>query len=345
MRLWQSSWPTGRRSSGRCRSGCSCGLRTGTRPHSPTSRPWCGPHIELQSFAHLLPLHVNEWTMALFPPAFHRVATGAKGCRSVAQSVPLRPQLAGTYQQLLALSKQLEQTQAELRLASNVLACSTRLITNLIRFQYNLDPESYEVRPCRKCRLSSRQWPTRPHWCVCCAGSVLVPFGGRERHSGPGLGGDDRRCTDLHAPVRDRMRVIFRTRVSSRNRGGASRSALSKKEMVNNIVQLEEALNLPQDAEKLKKHIAVSRPPPPPPWPSFLSTSSALHGTPQPFAAPALHAPTRVTTSGAAQIMCERLGKSDVGRLALLKQKDQAPPAEPAAGGGGGAPPGAETPA
>ena len=57
----------------------------------------------------------------------------------------------------------------------------------------------------------------------------------------------------------------------------AFRSALSKKEMVNNIVQLEEALAIPPDAEKLKKHIAI---------------------------------------------MCDRLGKSDTTRLALLKERD-----------------------
>eukprot|EP01052_Picozoa_sp_SAG31_P018335 SAG31_NODE_1295_length_8952_cov_8.332957_6_plen_69_part_00 len=61
--------------------------------------------------------------------------------------------------------------------------------------------------------------------------------------------------------------------------------------MVNNIVQLEEALDMPPDAEKLKKHIAI---------------------------------------------MCERLGKADGGRLALLKQKE-APAAVAESGSGSGA--------
>ena len=244
--------------------------------------------------------------------------------------------LAGTYQQLNVVSTQLLQAQTGLKQAANMLSCATKVILMMMQFQHHLSDE-VRARPGAAAPVCApRASLSGSKVVVCCEPFFVVSSSVRDQAF-------EVLSSYLSPVVHDTDEQGWEE-VTDCSLTSMLRSALSKKDMANNIVQLEAVSEMPDDAQRLQKvraddssctasrtcrrHRSM--------WHTHIGCSQPIDtaATPLPRAVSSSRTYSyawwwRCLLSQHIALMCDRLGKADLDRLVMLKKKEAAAAAAP----------------
>lgn len=172
--------------------------------------------------------------------------TCVRACAAPPQELNhLQSLLAGTYQQLNVVSTQLLQAQTGLKQAANMLSCATKVILMMMQFQHHLSDE-VRARPGAAAPVCApRASLSGSKVVVCCEPFFVVSSSVRDQAF-------EVLSSYLSPVVHDTDEQGWEE-VTDCSLTSMLRSALSKKDMANNIVQLEAVSEMPDDAQRLQK--------------------------------------------------------------------------------------------